>query len=170
MHGLCLMRGIRMSNGLQNSEAVDVASLTEDPQNARKHDRRNIEAIKNSLKAFNQVEPLVVQRSSRKVIGGNGRLQAMKELGIDTVWVHFVDLPDDKAKALGIALNKTASLAEWDFQSLADVLTEIDSGSFDVPSFTAFTGDELEKMMNWTPKPDHKPKRKQQEACPLCGK
>ena len=52
-----------------------LASLHEDPSNARKHDARNLEAITASLRAFGQVEPLVVQRATGKeaILDGDGR-------------------------------------------------------------------------------------------------
>ncbi|MBA2557275.1 MAG: hypothetical protein H0V12_08040 [Chloroflexi bacterium] len=40
-----------------------------------------MEAIAASLRRFEQVEPLVVQKATGRVIGGNGRLVAMKKLG-----------------------------------------------------------------------------------------
>ena len=41
--------------------------------NARIHNGRNRESIRASLTHFGQVEPIVVQKSSGKIIGGNGR-------------------------------------------------------------------------------------------------
>lgn len=60
---------------------IPLDMLEFDPNNARTHPEKNIEAVKKSLTAFGQVEPLVVQESSSVVIGGNARLQAMRELG-----------------------------------------------------------------------------------------
>lgn len=113
---------------------VPIDSVYEDPANARRHPQKNLEAIKASLRHFGQVEPLVVQRSTGKVIGGNGRLTAMKELGWETIKVNYVDVDDAKAAALGIALNRTAELAEWDQESLADVLAGLDSGDQEINS------------------------------------
>ena len=60
---------------------VPIDSLHLDPANARVHDTLNLEAIIGSLKRFGQAEPLVVQANTGRVIGGNGRLVAMKKLG-----------------------------------------------------------------------------------------
>ena len=43
-------------------EVVPIDSLTLDPRNARKHGRRNLEAIKGSLQQFGQRRPLVVRQ------------------------------------------------------------------------------------------------------------
>ena len=90
---------------------VKITELHADPANARTHGERNLRAIEDSLKSFGQVEPLVVQKSTGKVIGGNGRLEVMRRAGIEECDVVEVDVDDAKATALGIALNRTAELA-----------------------------------------------------------
>ena len=60
---------------------VPLSSLHLDPANARSHGTENLAAIEGSLRRFTQVEPLVVQKSSGRVVGGNGRLVAMQKLG-----------------------------------------------------------------------------------------
>ncbi len=106
-------------------ERVALDSLHADPANARTHDSRNLEAIQASLKQWGQAEPLVVQASSGKVIGGNGRLVAMKALGWTQADVVRLEVDDLQATALGIALNRTAELAGWDEPVLAQLLEEL---------------------------------------------
>ena len=53
---------------------IPLASLHNDPANARQHGERNLQAITDSLARFGQVEPVVIQRSTQRVVGGNGRL------------------------------------------------------------------------------------------------
>ncbi len=101
---------------------VALSALHADPANARSHDDRNLAAIAASLKQFGQAEPLVVQRSTGKVIGGNGRMTAMKALGWTECDVVELDLDDTQATALGIALNRTGELAEWDLPALTKIL------------------------------------------------
>jgi ParB-like chromosome segregation protein Spo0J len=60
---------------------VPLDTLVLDPANARQHGEPNLDAIRASLTRFGQAEPLVVQRATRRVIGGNGRLVAMRALG-----------------------------------------------------------------------------------------
>lgn len=57
---------------------VALATLREDPGNVRRHSAKNRAAIRDSLRAFGQVEPLVVQAGSGLVIGGNGRLSVVR--------------------------------------------------------------------------------------------
>lgn len=100
--------------------AVPIESLTIDPKNARKHSRRNLDAIKKSLETFGQRLPIAVQKDGRIVMAGNGRTQAAVELG----WTHIAALvfDDDQQEALAFALadNRTAELGEWDWQILSE--------------------------------------------------
>ncbi len=104
---------------------VPLGELHADPANARLHGERNLDAIKASLARFGQAEPLVVRRSTGRVIGGNGRLVAMKALGWTECDIVELDLDDTQATALGIALNRTAELAEWDTSGLASLLESL---------------------------------------------
>ncbi len=101
---------------------VALSALHPDPANARSHDERNLASIAASLKQFGQAEPLVVQRSSGKVIGGNGRMSAMQAMGWTECDVVELDLDDTQATALGIALNRTGELAAWDLPALTKIL------------------------------------------------
>jgi hypothetical protein len=64
-----------------HSLLVEVGSLVHDPNNARLHDERNIEAIRASLKRYKQRKPIVVHKTKRVVIAGNGTLTAAKREG-----------------------------------------------------------------------------------------
>jgi hypothetical protein len=103
-------------------EVVALDTIRPHPDNARIHPEENVEALASSLEAFGQVEPLVVQRSTRYVLGGNGRLQAMRRLGWHQCSVHWVDMDDVRAASLSVALNRTAELAKWDDAVLARLL------------------------------------------------
>lgn len=106
-------------------QKLKLKSLRPDPFNARLHSQRNLAAVTSSLQVFGQVEPLVVQQKTLRVIGGNGRLEAMKALGWTEADCVLVTVTDDQAKALGVALNRTAELAEWDYTQLAALLQDV---------------------------------------------
>lgn len=101
---------------------VPIASLHLDPANARAHPERNLESIVGSLKRFGQAEPLVVQKGTSRVVGGNGRLVAMTKLGWTECDVVELEISDVEAASLGLALNRTSDLAEWDEPALAKIL------------------------------------------------
>lgn len=116
------------------SMALAIDSLTPDPKNARKHSRRNLDAIKASLSRFGMRSPIVVQRQGDQMIvrAGNGRMTVAKELG----WTHLpatvFDEGDDDAMAYAIADNRTADLADWDYDVLSETLSELQSSGFAV--------------------------------------
>ncbi len=64
----------------------------------------------------------MVQRSTGKVIGGNGRMAVMRSLGWTECDVVELDLDDTQATALGIALNRTGVLAERGLPALTKIL------------------------------------------------
>ncbi len=105
-------------------EVWDISKLKEDPLNARKHGKRNKDSIRSSLKRFGQVEPLVV-KADGTVIGGNGRLNELRAMGEKKVSVTVFDGNEKEARALGVALNRTAELAEWDTSGLSDFVASI---------------------------------------------
>jgi DNA modification methylase len=104
---------------------VPLESLHLDPANARSHHEENLSAIEASLHRFGQAEPLITHKPSGRVIGGNGRLVAMKRLGWTEADIVELDVDDLTATALGIALNRTAELAEWDETNLGRLLQEL---------------------------------------------
>src|SRR5688500_18694959 len=104
---------------------VPLDSLHLDPSNARVHGEENMAAIEGSLRRFGQAEPIVVQKSTGRIIGGNGRLVAMRKLGWKECDVVDLDIDDLTATALGIALNRSASLGEWNDETLAKLLDEL---------------------------------------------
>lgn len=100
--------------------------LQADPANPRTHDERNLEAIKASLREHGQVEPLVIQASTSMVIAGNGRREAMMQLGWTEASCNILDIDDVQARRLSIALNRSGELAGWDEQVLTDHLQSLE--------------------------------------------
>jgi hypothetical protein len=125
---------------------VRLDDLHQDAANVRLHDRRNLDSIIASLKQFGQVEPLVVQKGTNKVIGGNGRLAAMREIGTVEADVVEVDADNLTATALGIALNRTASLAAWDDEALAATLRALQEEGFPTAA-AGFDDAELDALL-----------------------
>ena len=103
-------------------ETVPLVQLQADQNNARLHPQANLDAIAGSLKRFGQCEPLVVQRGTNRVLGGNGRLEVMRLLGWQTAEVSYVDLKASEAQALALALNRTSETAEWDMERLQAII------------------------------------------------
>ncbi len=125
-----------------------VASLLYDQLNPRQRNERNLSAIRNSIQEHGQVEPILVQQSTMKVIHGNGRLQVLSEAGYEEVDCAVLDVDDQKARKLSIVLNRSGELAGWNADVLGahlEALASVDTG-FD-PTSVGFTGTELEDLL-----------------------
>ncbi len=104
-------------------DRIKISELSLDPANVRKHDRKNLDAIKASLRKFGQQKPIVVDAKGI-VIAGNGTITAAQELGWTEIAAYRTTLTGVEATAFAIADNRTAELAEWD-DKLADVLKSL---------------------------------------------
>jgi len=132
-------------------EKMKVSDLKYAPYNPRKIDEKELAKLKRSISEFGYVEPIVWNERTGFVVGGNQRLKALRELGIEEVDVVVVDLDDAKEKALNVALNKISG--EWDFIKLKDVLTDIDTGDFDI-ELTGFDLDEIADLITFDKEPE----------------
>jgi ParB-like chromosome segregation protein Spo0J len=106
-----------------NIQTIPLADLSLDPSNVRKHSRRNLDAIKASLRKFGQQKPIVVDAKGI-VLAGNGTLTAAQELGWTEIQIVRTELAGVEATAFAIADNRTAELAEWE-DSLPDVIKSL---------------------------------------------
>ena len=143
-----------------NIEQVDIATLLHDPSNVRKHGPRNLDTIKASLARFGQVKPIVVD-GDNIVRAGNGTLMAARALGWSTIDIVRTPLKGAEATAYAIADNRTAELAEWDDESLAQQLAalQIDDEAlalatgFDEKEIAALALDNMEVHEDEVPEP-----------------
>lgn len=126
-------------------EDASVDALAFDPANVRKHNERNLEAIKGSLQRFGQQKPIVVDAKG-VVIAGNGTLAAAKALGWRTVKAVRSNLIGAEATAYAIADNRTAELAEWDDNALREQLAAIAIEDEDLLAATGFDAKDLAEL------------------------
>lgn len=98
---------------------VKIDKLVPDPENARLHPERNLAAIKDSLRLYGQVKPVVVRKATNVIVAGNGTVEAAKALGWTEVAAVFVNMNEVEAAGYGLADNRTAELAKWDFEVVA---------------------------------------------------
>lgn len=103
---------------------LDVASLIAFPRNPRIHPPLQIEALKSTLLKFGMISPLTVQRSTKYVLGGNGRLEALKQLGWKQVECKVIDVDDKAALLENAALNQLGEMSTWNDKLLAENLLE----------------------------------------------
>lgn len=134
----------------KGAEVVDIASLVPDPNNARLHPERNLESIKASLSAYGQVKALVVRQSDRVVLAGNGTMEAAIALGWDKIAINLVDMGDAEGAGYGLADNRSAEFAKWDFKVVSQLEKLVKEAQFPMVGWTL---DELEvlRSADWTP-------------------
>jgi hypothetical protein len=122
-----------------------MCDLKPDPRNARIHDDRNLAAIGASLRRFGQQKPIVVDAGG-VVRAGNGLLAAAKSLG----WTHIAavrtDLAAAELKAYALADNQTATLADWDRDTLAVLIAELQAEDATLLDAVGF-GDDLSGIL-----------------------
>lgn len=98
--------------------------------NAKKHDKKQIANVAESIRQYGFVQPAVVDRDGVIVIG-HCRVLAAKKLGLKEVpCVCVDDLTPEQVNALRLVDNKSNE-SEWDFDLLADELPGLDLSAFD---------------------------------------
>jgi DNA modification methylase len=103
-------------------EYVSIDTLTSPEYNPRSWSEENTEELKDSIRRYGVVDPLLVNGAEGRkgiVIGGNFRLKILKELGFTEVPVVYIHIPElEREKELCLRLNKNQG--EWDLDLLAE--------------------------------------------------
>jgi ParB-like chromosome segregation protein Spo0J len=135
--------------------AVPIDDLLLDPRNARKHNDANLNSIVASFRRFGQRQAIVVNRDTKIIEVGNGRLLAAKKLGWKYIAVIFVVDDESTARGFAIADNRTAELAEWNEDILLDMIEDMQENMPDLAEDLML---EAFLMENEAEKPKSKPK------------
>jgi hypothetical protein len=107
------------------------AELKPDPANPRRHSKKQIQQIAESIRVFGFNVPILVDRDGN-VIAGHGRLLACRELGIDPVPTLCLEhLTPAQARAFRIADNKLTENGTWDDRLLAEQLRDLSLSGLD---------------------------------------
>ena len=116
--------------------------------NPRTHSKKQIRQIAESIRRFDFVNPVLVDRCGG-IVAGHGRAEAAKRLGLETIpTICLQDLSEDEVRAYVIADNRLAELAGWDQEILATELqglVELDI-DFDV-TLTGFEIPEIDILI-----------------------
>ncbi len=111
---------------------VPLLNLVPDNKNARKHDGKNLQAIKKSIETFGAGRSLVVD-GGNVVRAGNGTLEAALEAGVSEavvvdvtgdqlVVVRRKDWSEQQGQAYGLADNKATDMSEFDEAVVRDLM------------------------------------------------
>jgi len=73
-----------MEVGSLQIEMLPTAALRPSAGNARRHSKKQVRQIANSIRRFGFTNPVLIS-VQREIIAGHGRVMAAKELGLETV-------------------------------------------------------------------------------------
>ena len=122
---------------------ADLLPADYNPRKDLKPGDAEYEKLKRSIEQFGYVEPVIWNRLTGRVVGGHQRLKVLMDMGMSEVDCVVVELPEEKEKALNIALNKISG--EWDKDKLALLITDLQGADFDV-SLTGFDPAEIDDL------------------------
>ena len=128
----------------QSYKIADLIPASYNPRKRLKPGDKEYEKIKNSIKEFGYVEPIIIN-SDMTIIGGHQRATVLADLGYTEVECIMVDIDKTKEKALNVALNKITG--EWNKELLADLIKDLEDSDFDV-GITGFEPPEIEQLFN----------------------
>ena len=102
-----------------------IQELKPDPANPRRHSKKQIRQMAESIKAFGFNVPILIDRHGN-IIAGHGRWLACRDLGFTEVPTLCLDhLTPTQARAFMIADNRLTEIAVWDDRLLAQQLKEL---------------------------------------------
>lgn len=102
-------------------EYIEISKLNSAEYNPRSASKKEKENLKEGIKTFGLVDPLIVNNAENRkniIIGGHLRLRCAKELNLKEVPGIYLNIPDiEKEKELNLRLNK--NLGRFDNELLA---------------------------------------------------
>jgi ParB-like chromosome segregation protein Spo0J len=122
-----------------------IGELRPDPANPRRISDQEMESLTRSIRQFGLVAPIIARKEDKVVIGGHQRLLAARRLGLKQVPVLFLDLSQEQAKLLNLALNRISGA--WDQELLGRLLAELKEVPDVDLSLAGFSDDELKKFL-----------------------
>lgn len=109
-----------------------VADLVPYARNARTHSASQVAQIADSIKQWGWTVPVLIG-SDNGIIAGHGRVEAAKLLGFEEVPVVVAEgWSPEQRRAYILADNQLPQNAGWDFDLVAQELSELDDAGFDV--------------------------------------
>jgi DNA modification methylase len=117
------------------------------PRNARRHSKKQIQQIADSIRRFGFTNPVLVSDDG-EIIAGHGQVAAARLLGLSSVpTVALSHLSQAERRAYVLADNKLALNAGWDQEMLAIELQGLIDLEFDI-SVTGFSLAEVDLVLD----------------------
>jgi hypothetical protein len=131
----------------------DISKLVPYAKNSRTHSDEQVTEIARSIEQFGMTNPILVDED-HGIVAGHGRLMACLKLGLKEVPVIVLTgLSESQKRAYVIADNRLAEKAGWDFDILAQELTDLQDDGFDL-DLVGFSDVEFDKIIADLNSPD----------------
>lgn len=149
-----------MTTKLPRIDQIAPAELRPWVKNARKHSKKQLRQIADSIREFGFTNPVLIDEA-HTILAGHGRVEAAKLIGMATVpCVRIEHMSEAQKRAYVLADNKLALNATWDEDLLAEELAALASigVGFDL-SVTGFDIAEVDTLLSIdTPEDDRDPR------------
>ena len=147
---------LRQALGPAAVEHLPTGAIRSNPRNARRHSRKQIEQLADSLRAFGFLCPVIIDEAEQ-LLAGHGRLVAAKSLGLATVpCLRVQHLTPEAKRAFALADNRLAELSDWDEDLLKAELEELAALEADLTfslEVTGFDTVDLDRLLGPEPSP-----------------
>lgn len=100
-------------------------------KNNPRHNAKAIKPVKESILKFGFKVPIVIDKNN-VIVCGHTRFYASKEIGLEKVpCIVADDLTDEQINAFRLVDNRTAEFADWNFDKLAEELSDLQDFDFE---------------------------------------
>lgn len=148
-------------------ELRQISGLQAWDENPRTITAQEFERLKKHIKRLGVYKPLLINQSNI-VLGGNMRLEALKQLGISEVMCSVV-LTDNKHQMIEYALSDNEQMGATDKEKLAE-LVSLNPVKVELFAINSSELKPLQSIINEvSPQPSENSKPQVKYRCPECG-
>lgn len=153
--------------------ALVIRDLKADPANPNRMQAEDLARMEKSMAEFGDLSGIVLNRRTGNLIGGHQRVSVLKDCEIEAedlakpeqdgtvarghilyrgrkMSLRVVDWPESKARAALLAANRFGRVGVDDAAAVKELLSELDTGEFDM-DLTGYSQKVLEEMMTACP-------------------
>jgi len=147
----------------------DISTLHNWEHNPRSMTKDGLERLVKQIKKLGVYKPLLITEDGT-VLGGNMRLQALKEIGQKQVWVSVVKA-DTEEKKIEYALSDNDRAGKYEADQLANLIgnfPDVEWGAYTVDISDPLPTSGLSEMFAPTEN-NSQLDEKEKDKCPKCG-
>lgn len=126
-------------------EHIEIEALVFDKGNPRRISGSEEDALDRSIREFEFVDPVLARRDNLELIAGHQRVRSALRLGITTVPAILLDISEERARVLAVALNRIGG--EFDDTLLARRLLELKSADALDLTLSGFSDDDIHGLL-----------------------